>query len=203
MFHNGEDMSCDVNLDYCITRPNTLALTTLLIWSYNYSLYGPETHIWDNSPDASLKMNMKVKSEYVPIETFQQHLKKMYRYLKVKENLDVFTHHQQLKEKARLLRNIPNTNHLAGMMLFMRDMFHGCYWELGREFSNLFDNCLERSIGREKAVCEHMYETWSVVVPSCKNNENKQNSQTFYNADFINTNNTHIWTCKLAAYHEI
>lgn len=159
MFHNGEDMSCDVNLDYCITRPNTLALTTLLIWSYNYSLYGPETHIWDNSPDASLKMNMKVKSEYVPIETFQQHLKKMYRYLKVKENLDVFTHHQQLKEKARLLRNIPNTNHLAGMMLFMRDMFHGCYWELGREFSNLFDNCLERSIGREKAVCEHMYET--------------------------------------------
>ncbi|CDO92624.1 unnamed protein product [Kluyveromyces dobzhanskii CBS 2104] len=159
MFRNGDDFSCDVNLDYCITRPNTLALTSLLIWSYNYSLYGPETLVWDNTKDANDNTNEKVKSEYIPAESFKQHLKKMYRYLKVDESLDVFTHHQQLKEKARLLTNIPNTNHLAGMMLFMRDLFHGCYWELGREFSNLFDNCFERSIGREKAVCEHMYET--------------------------------------------
>lgn len=159
MFQNGENLSCDVNLDYCITRPNTLALTSLLIWSYNYSLYGPETHIWDNSSDTDENLNKKLKEEYVPIESFQQHLKRMYSYLHVDKNLDVYTHHQQLKEKARLLKDIPNKNHLAGMMLFMRDLFHGCYWELGREFSHLFDNCLERSMGRAKVVCEHMYET--------------------------------------------
>lgn len=159
IFNCGDDLSYDVNHDYCITRPNTLALTTLLIWSYNHCLYGPETQIWDNSKDVDPLLNSKIKSQYVPIDNFQQHLKKMYRYLNVSKNQDVFSYHQQLKEKARLLPNIPNTNHLAGMMIFMRDLFHGCYWELGREFCELFDNCYERSIGRKKVICEHMYET--------------------------------------------
>lgn len=48
--------SYNVNSDYCITRPNTIALLALLVWSYNFALYGPETSIWINpSVDDSQK----------------------------------------------------------------------------------------------------------------------------------------------------
>lgn len=158
VFDNGKNIICDVNIDCCLTRPNSLALTSLLIWSFNYSLYGPEVRCWLNAEDANPVLNQKLKTDYSPPETFQQHLKRMSQYLYIDKNQDVFSFHQQIKEKAQLIYTIPNTNHLAGMMIYMRDLFRPCYWDLGREFSALLDNCFERSIGRESVVCESMYD---------------------------------------------
>lgn len=160
MFYDGDNGTYDVNLDYCITRPNTLALTSLLIWSYNFSLYGSEADVWDNSEplDCNETKNLLVKQNYVPKEGFHEYLKRMREFLKVDQCEDVIEYRNQIKSKAFLLEHIPNKHFLCGFMIFMRDLFDRSYWELGREFGKLFDNCLERSMGRQKITCEHMYE---------------------------------------------
>ncbi|QLQ82609.1 hypothetical protein HG537_0H03720 [Torulaspora globosa] len=156
----------DVNSDFCITRPNTIALLALLIWSYNFSLYGPEAHIWDNnepSPasDDNSPMNLynkRAKENYIPKENFESYLTRMYRLLDVDDSSDdVISYHNNILSKALLLQTIPNTHNLCGMMIFMRQLFQNSYWDLGREFSKLFDNCLERSMGKTAPICETMY----------------------------------------------
>ncbi|QLL34539.1 hypothetical protein HG536_0G04010 [Torulaspora globosa] len=165
----------DVNSDFCITRPNTVALLALLIWSYNFSLYGPEAHVWDNkepspalndgSPrdleNSSSPMNLynkRAKESYVPKESFEAYLTRMYRLLNVEDSSDdVISYHNNILSKALVLQTIPGTNNLCGMMIFMKQLFENSYWDLGREFSKLFDNCLERSMGKAAPICESMY----------------------------------------------
>lgn len=165
----------DVNSDFCITRPNTVALLALLIWSYNFSLYGPEADVWDNkelpsppSDDTPSDMeesespvnlyNKRAKESYTPKESFEVYLTRMYHLLEVENSSrDVISYHNNILSKALMLQSIPETNNLCGMMLFMKQLFQDSYWDLGREFSKLFDNCLERSMGKAAPICETMY----------------------------------------------
>lgn len=169
----------NVNSDYCITRPNTLALVALLIWSYNFALYGAEVQIWENgdtesaadestsseeqcpenSPkeNATTLRNRQVKENYTPMESFEVYLVRMYGCLNVDKSSDVIRYHNDVLAKADLLHRIPGKNHLCGMMQFMKGIFDNSYWDLGREFAKLFDNCLERSMGKSSPTCENMY----------------------------------------------
>lgn len=158
----------DVNSDFCITRPNTVALLALLIWSYNFSLYGPEANIWDNKELDSQATevsaapidlhNLRAKENYVPKASFEEYLIKMYQLLDVEDSSnDVLSYHNKILEKAQILPRIPGTNELCGMMLYMKELYKNSYWDLGREFSKLFDNCFERSMGKTAPICEAMY----------------------------------------------
>lgn len=150
MFDGGRSLNYDVNFDYCITRPNTVALTTLLIWSYNFCLYGPESNAWNS--------DSFVKENYVPKESAKDYLTRMSSFLHNGPSSKCSQYREQIKAKALLLPHIPNTHHLCGLLIYMRDLYAKSYWELGREFSKLFDNCLERSMGRQKVICNNMYE---------------------------------------------
>lgn len=169
----------NVNSDYCITRPNTLALIVLLIWSYNFALNGPEVQIWENGDaesaaeeitpsdaenpeatpenNATASRNRQTKDNYTPMETFEVYLVRMYACLNVDKSSDVIRYHNDVLAKADLLHRIPGKNHLCGMMQYMKGIFDNSYWDLGREFAKLFDNCLERSMGKSSPTCENMY----------------------------------------------
>lgn len=165
--------SYNVNSDYCITRPNTIALTGLLIWSYNFSLYGPETLEWDNTVvdesqskgqvadavnDVVYASNKRLKENYRPKETFEEYLVRMYHALNVEaSSKDPITYHNDVLNRAQVLRRLSGTNNLCGMMRFMKKLFENSYWDLGREFAKLFDNCLERCMGKSTPICESMY----------------------------------------------
>lgn len=167
--------SYNVNSDYCITRPNTIALLALLVWSYNFALYGPETSIWINpsvddsqkdlqmqetgtTDDAAALSNKKLKDEYIPKEPFEEYLARMYRVLNVEtSSTDPISYHHEILRKAQMLASVPGTNHLCGMMKFMKEIFENGYWDLGREFAKLFDNCFERCLGKSSPTCESMY----------------------------------------------
>lgn len=162
MFNYGENSDYNANLDYCITRPNTIALVSLLIWSYSFSLFGPEVQLWNNNVDETEQVqreNQLLKANYIPKEPFNQHLRRMYGFLKVDRLQSFKEYRKQIEKKALYITEIPNKNYLCGFMQHMRDIFQDCYWELGREFSRLFDNCLERSLGRQRVTCDHMYNT--------------------------------------------
>lgn len=159
----------NLNRDYIITRPNTLALITLLIWSCTFVLEGPEIQLWNNAESISdrdslnaegtfgVKQNELLKDTYIPKESFEQHLLRMYHYLKIDRSLDVVSYQNNVLLKANLLERIKGRNNLCGMVRHMRDKFAESYWDLGREFSKLFDNCLERSMGKTSPTCESMY----------------------------------------------
>lgn len=165
----------NVNSDYCITRPNTVALLALLVWSYNFRLNGPETLGWDNTEsDASSKdpqlpetktfdngvalSNQKFKENYTPKESFEAYLVRMYQILNVdSSSTDPVSYHNDVLSKAELLQTVSGTNNLCGMMKFMKKLYENSYWDLGREFAKLFDNCLERCMGKSNPTCESMY----------------------------------------------
>ncbi|QLG71296.1 hypothetical protein HG535_0B03350 [Zygotorulaspora mrakii] len=157
------------NSDYIITRPNTLALLTLLIWTCSFVLYGSEVTLWNNKQHESVdsistvdgtiytKENELLKQTYIPKESFENHLIRMYSFLRIKPSSDVVTYHNSIREKAALLKSIGGRNNLCGMMKHMRNIFAQSYWDLGREFSKLFDNCFERSLGKASPTCINMY----------------------------------------------
>ena len=171
-----------MNSDPVITRPYAIALTSLLIWSCNFALHGCEVNVWDNT-DASneeclqqgdnsgnilgtsgnnestiANNNLKEKNNYIPMESFEVYLLRMYRHLYVDSSLDVVGFQNEVWAKAGLLQHISNTHFLCGMMQFMRDIFKESYWDLGREFGKLFDNCLERSLGKTSPTCHNMFD---------------------------------------------
>ncbi|CAI5023770.1 ATV_HP_G0008390.mRNA.1.CDS.1 [Saccharomyces cerevisiae] len=101
----------------------------------------------DNNGSTIANNNLKEKNNYIPIESFEVYLLRMYRNLYVDSSLDVVSFQNEVWAKASLLQHISNTHFLCGMMQFMRDIFNKSYWDLGREIRKLFDNCLERSLG--------------------------------------------------------
>lgn len=149
----------DVNRDYILTRPGTIAMASILIWSYQFVLYGPEAHSWSNSgTERDDPANALIKESYTPQESFECYLSRMFNFLYIKPTNDPIAYQEAIWEKALLLEKIPNMQNVAGMMLYMRDLFSPAYWEVGREFSRLFNNCYERSIGKNCPTCYDMYD---------------------------------------------
>ncbi|CCH60734.1 hypothetical protein TBLA_0D02300 [Henningerozyma blattae CBS 6284] len=165
----------DINADCCIPRPNSLGNITLLIWSYNFVLYGPEAQIWDNSEVTSTDPNLTTthstlatlcstnnlekKEAYKPTESVLEYLSRLYPLLKFETTSDTVKFHRDVKLKALALQKIPGKNNMCGLIKYIRDLFLKSYWELGREFGRLLDNCFERSLGRSTITCHTMFET--------------------------------------------
>ncbi|CCK69972.1 Sdd4p KNAG_0D02220 [Huiozyma naganishii CBS 8797] len=172
------DLSYDPNTDPIITRPNTLALTSLLIWVYSFILKGPEVNIWtnheqelagpygsgdDEDKDSELSKNIAVENQekkrmYNPLESFEEYLLRMYKHLHIDKNQNVRKYQNAMWGKAFEIQNIDHINRLFGFISYIKVLFDNNYWDLGREFGKLFNNCLERSIGKESHVCHDMYD---------------------------------------------
>jgi len=170
------DHSYDLNTDIYMTRPNTLALVTLLIWSLNFVLYGPEVSIWDNglnqrqsisssySSDSDPKValrneyNQNLKQKYVPVESFDDYLIRMYKHLHIRNDQDVISFHNEIFQKANLIPTIPRKQNMCGFLMHIIAIFSTSYWDLGKEFNRLLENCLERSLGKASHTCYNMYD---------------------------------------------
>lgn len=202
------DHSYDVNTDIYMTRPNTVALTTLLIWSLNFVLYGPEATIWDNGeatgPTASVngsaaataaataaaavpsaipmnaqnqrrsissyasdsdpqnlirhEYNQKAKAQYTSAESFDDYLIRMYGLLHVDDSQDVISFQNEVFHKANLLGTVAHKQNMCGLLRHIIGIFAKSYWDLGKEFERLLENCLERSLGKTSHTCYNMYD---------------------------------------------
>lgn len=170
------DHSYDLNTDIFMTRPNTLALVTLLIWSLNFVLYGPEVNIWDNGvnprgsisssfssdsdPKTALRheYNQQLKKKYIPIESFDNYLIRMYKLLYIANDQDVISFHNEIFRKANMITSIQNKQNMCGFLMHIIEIFSSSYWDLGKEFNRLLENCLERSLGKTSHTCYNMYD---------------------------------------------
>lgn len=163
------DTSYDINTDTVCTRPNSIALATLLIWTYCYTLYGPEVLIWNNEAnledkemnddmEARNQTNQEIQENYIPMECYDAYLIRMYNYLYLEKSAGVVSYQKEVWLKAALLKTIPAQNNMIGFVKFIRDILDKSYWDLGRELGKLLNNCIQRSMGKKSHVCHDMYD---------------------------------------------
>lgn len=131
----------DPNLDPFLHRKNIVISAVLVIFAYNYSLHGPESTEED---------------PMIYKEDGYSYLKRIRRaFKKVKSNE---SYNSLIKTYEKELRNIKNKNHIAGLLLLFYESYRRSNWEIGREYSKLLKNCIERCVGKKNITCNDMYE---------------------------------------------
>lgn len=149
----------DPNSDPLLHRKNIVSSAVLVIFAYNYSLEGPESFVFDSLPGAF----------YPELEDGHAYLRRIRKEL-VKVSAGIFTkvqfkssaeYHSVINLLAGNLPKILHKNRIAGLLKIFQRSFSNCNWEIGVEYSNLFQNCVERCLGRRSITCEDMYSVTS------------------------------------------
>lgn len=136
------------NADPYLHRKNIIASAILVIFAYNFSLDGPESVNFEG-----------VVGEYYPAkENGYAYLRRIRRELTrglsgpfydfhLHDNI---TYENKIKSYAERLPHIKRKNHLVGLLKMLYKSYKECDWEIGRDYSSLFQNCIERCLGSEK-----------------------------------------------------
>lgn len=146
----------DPNIDPFLHRKNIVASAVLVIFAYNFSLYGQESDMFENG---------LVSSDYYPdredgyayLRRIRRELSKHERFHRSDYGDDSGWYHNFIKGFADMLLLVDNTHHIVGLLKLFYKAFKDCKWEIGVEYANLFKNCIERCLGRKKVTCDGMY----------------------------------------------
>lgn len=152
-------MSYDPNTDPFLHRKNIMASAILVVFAYNFVLYGPESDLL--SDESSL-----VRGEYPQREDGYAYLKRIRRDLSSVSGLPPsFTYHSSTSSEfhdnitllASKVPQVTNLHHIVGLLKVFWTSYATSQWEIGVEYARLFENCVERCLGRKTVVCEGMY----------------------------------------------
>ncbi|CUM57869.1 unnamed protein product [Debaryomyces tyrocola] len=128
-------------------RRHVMVVCSLIIWCYNYIVYGPESNHYFSEDKYSFK-----ESAFNYLNKLKD---KFYSIIIPSKNAIEF--HLNVRKCAINLPQYENTHYVAGFMNEMSQLFDASSWSLGREYSRLFKGCEERSLGREEIFCNDMY----------------------------------------------
>lgn len=142
-----DNISYSSSIDPIPERRHVVVACSLIIWCYNYIVYGPESDHYFSED----KYNFK-ESAFQYLNKFKD---KLYSIIIPSQNAIEF--HLNVRKCAINLPQYENTHYIAGFMNEMSRVFDICSWSLGREYSRLFKGCEERSLGREEIFCNDMY----------------------------------------------
>lgn len=149
----------DSESDAVLNRLNVLALVTLLTWSYNFVLKGPEsTHLAGSTKLVSTRNLFSIEDGYDYLRRIRGELTRLTgRMIHTKEPMDSISFHRTILQYASSLEVVENKHHITGLLGMISKKFEECYWEVGNEFSRLIENCRRRSFGSAKVRCDDMY----------------------------------------------
>lgn len=167
MFLTPQDSVDQLNLPYdsdsdaVLNRLNVLALVTLLTWSYNFVLKGPESTPLSGSTElVSTKNLYSIEDGYNYLRRVRNDLSRLTgRMLHTLKPIDSVTFHNTVLQYAFHLESVENKHFMTGLLGMISTKFEECYWEVGNEFSRLIENCRRRSFGSDKVRCDDMYKT--------------------------------------------
>lgn len=157
-------LSYDPNKDAIYYRPNVVASLLFLIWGFNYSLSGPESDYYsghENNDDIQCmnvafpiadkclpeKVNGYVYIRFIK-EAFHEAIKEKQIH-KISEKIEHFT---------KAIDRISNKHHTVGLLRLFKDRYERSSSQICREYGRLMENCIQRSLGRKKIVCDGMYD---------------------------------------------
>lgn len=145
--------SYDPNTDPFLHRKNIIISAVLVVFAYNFTMDGPESDLFlqlEYYPDKEdgYSYLKRIRSELCRYAPFHTPLGKDYP-----------SFHSDMKLLGKEVGNIKDKHHMVGLLKMFYKSFSKCKWEVGREYSKLIRNCIERCLGSKKVVCENMYES--------------------------------------------
>lgn len=149
--------SYNPNTDPFMYRRNIVVSCVLVVFAYNFALYGAELDIWANGSFAKMDMYPEVEEGYDYLRRMRRELLKYGDFHKMDFGRDSAAFHREIALRGEQLLLIKNTHHIVGLLKVFYRSYRNCSWEIGREYLNLLRNCIERCLGRRKVVCEDMY----------------------------------------------
>lgn len=136
------------NSDPYLHRKSIIASAILVIFAYNFSLEGPESLIFED-----------VVGDYYPAkENGYTYLRRVRRGL-TRCSLgpfhtlhlhDSIAYQNKIKSYAERLPHVEHKNHLVGLLKMIYKSYRESDWEIGKDYSSLFQNCIERCLGAKK-----------------------------------------------------
>lgn len=147
--------------DPFIYRPNIVISAVLSLWAYAHYSHGPESLF------KSAKSNFQIRGDCVPAmedaPTYLARIRNEFNVLTGKSfaslnHMNSDTYSETIKEYHRVFPKISHVNYLVGLLTLLRNGFKKCNWQIGREYANLLENCIQRSLGSEVIFCQHMYD---------------------------------------------
>lgn len=151
----------DPNKDLFLYRPNIIICSTLVLWTYAFHVYGPESKFRSENPPENLK------SESVPaMENGRDYLCRIRAELTNRtgipfsslSSMNVTENSSAIRKYCDVLSQIEGLHHLVGLLRLIETSYIGCDWQLGREYAKLLGNCLKRSAGDPQVICTDMFD---------------------------------------------
>ncbi|CUM47538.1 uncharacterized protein AC631_05616 [Debaryomyces fabryi] len=142
----GDEFNYLPRLDPVPERPHVVVACILIIWCYNFIIYGPESNNYSND-------------HIVFKETAFHYLHRMRDMFNsiIVLSTNALEFHMSVRKCANNLPKFDHTHYIAGFMDEVSKLFSNCLWALGREYSRLFRGCQERSRGKKVIFCIDMY----------------------------------------------
>lgn len=154
----------DPSRDPIFYRPNIVATSLFVIWAFNFSLYGPESFIYSDknleasyqdvsSPGFYRRVNelngIDLEKENLKIEDGHLYIKRICETFKRKNNNEALS--KKYKRKyASYLDCISDKHKVVGLLRLFKDRYILCNSSICREYSDLLENCIQRSLGRKR-----------------------------------------------------
>lgn len=154
----------DPSRDPIFYRPNIVATSLFVIWAFNFSLYGPESFIYSDKKLQASYQNVNSPTFYCGVneengvDLEKENLKTEDGHLYVKRICDAFKRknkskalsNQYKKKYASYLDDIPDKHKVVGLLRLFKDRYILCNSSICREYSDLLENCIQRSLGRKR-----------------------------------------------------
>lgn len=136
----------DPSRDPIFYRPNIVATSLFVVWAFNFSLHGPGSSAYSNNEIQTSSLDA---SQANLSEDGHCYIKRICETLKKKNNDNkLFNDHKKMY--ANSLNEIPNKHKLVGLLRLFKDRYINCNSSICREYSDLLENCIQRSLGRKR-----------------------------------------------------
>lgn len=149
----------------------SIAISTLVLWSYVYSRFGEESQIYNQmdvsqmSYDQIRKFVRKEPGYYLSQvrNKFSSELQR--RGYGEEYSIDSFgsqqskvSPHNVICEYAKLLDSIEDLKDISGLCLYVSSKLINSQWDIIREEARLIQNCGYRSLGKQDVICHNFFE---------------------------------------------
>ncbi|AOA63714.1 GQ67_03557T0 [Komagataella phaffii] len=150
------EFTYDPNTDPILYRPNLVALSLMILWSYNFIQEGPESTVMANLKEGMDDLPMNDKD--IPYqECGRDYLKRIRNELMVDENqLKLSSDLNTIKLYSKIITGMTHKNRMVGLLKFFKKGFLNCTSTICREYGRLLENCISRSLGRRRILCNNM-----------------------------------------------
>lgn len=147
--------------DPLIYRPNIVISSVLILWSYTFHKFGPESNFLAGFNEESYEPSFipAVEDGYAFLRRVRDELSTSSGIsFSELSKLDINKKNRKMRQCCSILDKIDGLNNTVGLLRCLANEYKKCDWHVGREYAKLMNNCIRRSAGSPQIFCPDMYD---------------------------------------------